>query len=97
MHKLHGRFGADSNDANTLATSYRESSDGRNKRYRRVRFGFAVCIIQTAVFFAHISTYLSTDIIRPGDGTDRSNRLDGDVGPARSGDEVLVSAMLSPA
>lgn len=40
--------------------------------------------------------YLSIDMIRPGDGTDLSNRLDGDVGPATSGDEVLVSAMLSP-
>lgn len=36
-------------------------------------------------------------MIRPGDGTDLSSRLDGDVGPATSGDEVLVSAMLSPA
>lgn len=35
-------------------------------------------------------------MIRPGDGSDLSNRLDGDAGPATSGDEVLVSAMLSP-
>lgn len=41
-------------------------------------------------------TYLSIEMIRPGDGSDRSIRLEGDVGPATSGDEVLVSAMLSP-
>lgn len=35
-------------------------------------------------------------MIRLGDGSDLSNRLDGDAGPATSGDEVLVSAMLSP-
>lgn len=35
-------------------------------------------------------------MISPGDGTDLSIRLDGDAGPATSGDEVLVSAMLSP-
>lgn len=39
---------------------------------------------------------LSIDMISPGDGTDLSIRLDGDAGPATSGDEVLVSAMLSP-
>jgi len=39
---------------------------------------------------------LSIDMIRLGDGSDLSNRLDGDAGPATSGDEVLVSAMLSP-
>lgn len=35
-------------------------------------------------------------MIRLGDGSDLSIRLDGDAGPATSGDEVLVSAMLSP-
>lgn len=44
----------------------------------------------------HHKSYLSIDMISPGDGTDLSIRLDGDAGPATSGDEVLVSAMLSP-
>lgn len=44
----------------------------------------------------YVKPYLSIDMIRPGDGSDLSNRLDGDAGPATSGDEVLVSAMLSP-